>query len=470
MKLTKEQVLTISKGDQEIADFITGLLVIIDQQAKRIKQLEARVHELERQLGQNSNNSSKPPTSDGLRKPTHLRQAGGKKGAPKGHPGHTLRFCSKPDEVVTHTLEACSRCASLLTTTTYETRQVFDLPAPRVRVTEHRAQLACCSACGLEQRADFPAHVKAPTQYGDGFTAWTAYLHAYQMLPLERIAALFEDLTGLRPSEATLLSMLGRMHRQLEQAEQDIRKILFQKPLVHADETGVRVKEKLHWMHTVCTSDYTWLAIHDRRGSKGMNALGQLPFYLGTVVHDCFTSYFVNEYRFTHALCNAHLLRECKGIAEHDRHQWAASMMELLQESWQLAREYRQWEKPIPAEVVDAICSHYDEILKDAPYEWAKISKGKTKSKSENLAVRLAKYKPEILRFLWDAHTPFDNNQAERELRMVKVKQKISGCFRTLEGATQFARMRSVISTLIKQKLAVLPALVSSLSGQLRFG
>ncbi|WP_217900044.1 IS66 family transposase, partial [Paenibacillus herberti] len=416
-----------------------------------------------------------PPSSDGLRKPTNLRQAGGKKGAPKGHRGHTLRFSANPNEIVVHSLEACSRCSSPLSGSGYEVRQVFDLPAPRVHVIEHRAEKACCATCGLEQRAVFPAEVTAPVQYGHGFVALTTYLHAYQMLPLERIGALFEDLTGLRPSEATLLSMLGQMNRQLAKPEQDIRTALFNKPLVYADETGVRVMGKLRWLHVVSDSEWTWLAPHDQRGSQAMNELGQLPFYLGIVVHDCLSSYFKDDYAFMHVLCNAHLLRECKGIVEQDRHAWAAGMMDLLQEAWQVTKECRQREEAIPAEVIEAIEAHYDAILEDGQAEWAKApvekwgTRGrKAKSKAANLGERLAKHKPAILRFLRDAKVPFDNNQAERDLRMVKVKQKVSGSFRTTEGAKQFARMRSVISTIIKQKLELLPSLVSALSGKLR--
>jgi transposase len=451
----------------------------VEKQAKRIEQLEKRVHELERQLGQNSNNSSKPPSSDGLSKPNNLRQSGGKKGAPKGHQGHTLRFSSTPDEIVYHRLTSCMHCSTSLTdqeNVTYEQRQVFDLPAPTIRVTEHRAAKICCSACGIEQRASFPTHVNAPTQYGDGVAAWTAYLHAYQMLPLERISQLFEDLTGLRPSEATLLSMLGRMYQQMEQPEQQIRKALFHKPLVHADETGFRVGEKTTWMHTVSSADWTWLGVHAKRGSQAMDELGLLPFYLGDVVHDCWSSYFKAYYHFGHVLCNAHLLRECKGISEHDGHDWSKRMVELLQEGWQLARTSRLEQIPISEEIIRAISDHYDLILEEGKQEWrspSSLESGqrgrKSKSKAANLGERLTLHKASILRFLWDAQIPFDNNQAERDLRMVKVKQKVSGSFRTFSGAVHFARIRSVISTLIKQQKDVLSSLISACNGRLHF-
>lgn len=487
MDLTPQQVNTICKGDPEIASYFHALLAqnrqltqTVEKQAKRIEQLEKRVHELERQLGQNSHNSSKPPSSDGLRKPTNLRTPGGKKGAPKGHDGTTLRFVDEPDEFVIHTCSTCSACAASLNAVEsrgYEKRQVFDLPPPRIWVTEHRAEKKCCTQCGLQQSACFPEGVQAPTQYGAGFTAWTAYLHAYQMLPLERITQLFADLTGYQPSEATLLSSLRTMFHSLEKAEQTIRAQLFQKRVVHADETGCRVEGKTQWMHVVSDGDWTLLGVHPKRGSQGIDELGFFPFYTGTVVHDCLPTYFKEVYSFEHALCNAHLLRECQGIAEHDGHKWAIQMKELLQESWKLAQFARQDPFPLPLDVIEAIKAGYDAILENGKREWDKDvvrtksgSRGrKIKSKAANLGERLRIHKESIIRFLWDHHIPFDNNQAERDLRMVKVKQKVSGSFRTEAGAKIFARMRSVISTLLKQKSPVLSSLTSSLRGCFSF-
>ena len=480
MKLTPQQVNIICKGDEEIAGYFHALLTVVDQQAKRIEKLEKRVHELERQLGQNSNNSSKPPSCDGLRKPTNLRTPGGKKGAPKGHEGTTLHFVDEPNEIIVHALRACSGCLASLDAVesqTYEKRQVFDLPPPRIWVTEHRAEKKCCPQCGLQQKASFPERILAPTQYGEGFTAWAAYLHAYQMLPLERITRLFADLTGYQPSEATLLSSLQAMFHSLEGAEQTIRTQLFQKPVVHADETGCRIEGKTHWMHVVSDADWTLLGVHPKRGSQGMDELGFFPFYTGTVVHDCLPAYFKEIYSFDHALCNAHLLRECQGIAEHDGHEWATQMKELLQESWKLAQSSRQGCTALPKDVIEDIKDRYDDILESGKGEWEKDTvraksgpRGrKIKSKAANLGERLLIHKESIIRFLWDDHIPFDNNQAERDLRMVKVKQKVSGSFRTEYGAKNFARMRSVISTLLKQQLPVLSSLTNALHGQISF-
>jgi len=480
MKLTSQQVNIICKGDEEIAGYFHALLAVVDQQAKRIKELEKRVHELERQLGQNSNNSSKPPSSDGLRKPTNLRTPGGKKGAPKGHEGTTLYFVDQPDEIIVHALSTCLGCLASLDAVesqNYEKRQVFDLPPPRIWVTEHRAEKKCCPQCGLQQKASFPDRIHAPTQYGEGFAAWTAYLHAYQMLPLERITRLFADLTGYQPSEATLLSSLQTMFQSLEGAEQTIRTQLFQKFVVHADETGCRIGGKTHWMHVVSDADWTLLGVHPKRGSQGMDELGFFPFYIGTVVHDCLPVYFKEIYSFDHALCNAHLLRECQGIVEYDGHEWATQMKELLQESWKLVQSSRQDGTVLPKHAIEAMKNRYDDILESGKGEWEKDAvRAKTgprgrkiKSKAANLGERLRIHKESIIRFLWDDHIPFDNNQAERDLRMVKVKQKVSGSFRTESGAKKFARMRSVISTLLKQQLPVLSSLTNAIRGQFSF-
>jgi transposase len=297
------------------------------------------------------------------------------------------------------------------------------------------------------------------------------------MLPLERISQLFADLTGLKPSEATLLSFLQTMYGSLEQAEQTIRTQLFRKSVVNADETGCRIEGKTNWVHVVSDPQWTLLGVHEKRGSQAMDELTFFPFYTGTVVHDCHSSYFKEFYSFGHALCNAHLLRECQGIAEYDGHEWAKQMAELLKSSWKIAKASRLDRTPLSETVIQGILNRYDAILEAGSSEWAKDivrektgSRGrKIKSKAANLGERLTLYKQSILRFLWDEHIPFDNNQAERDLRMMKVKQKVSGSFRTKSGAKIFARLRSVVSTLLKQDRPVLTSLTSALCGQFSF-
>ncbi|MFD0715715.1 IS66 family transposase [Paenibacillus sp. GCM10027626] len=487
MKISSQQVNQICKGDEEIAGFFHELLAQnqqlmerVDQQAKEINELKMEVHELKRQLGQNSKNSSKPPSSDGLRKPVNQRQPGGKKGAPKGHQGHTLKFSAVPDEVIEHRIATCPNCHQSLQDAPdvgYEKRQVFDLPVPRVVVTEHRAYTTCCPHCQCTQQAPFPKEVLAPVQYGQGFTAWVAYLNVYQLLPLERMSQLLADMCGVCPSEASILWMLQNVDSALEPLETEIREQLGESPVVHADETGFRVEGKGQWLHVISNEKWTLLGVHESRGSKAIEAMGLLPGFSHIVVHDCYATYFQSSYPFSHALCNAHLLRECISIETYDGQQWATSMREFLQESWELAKTSRVEGIPLEEELLQTIEQRYDDILTEGRQEWSKadsaesrLAKGKKKqSKAANLGQRFQLHKEAILRFIRDARVPFDNNQAERDIRMAKVKMKVSGSFRTKEQAKRFARIRSVISTLRKQHLPILASLASALRGQFSF-
>lgn len=487
MKLTSQQVLQVSKGDVEIANFISSLLAqneklteLVETQAIQIKKLEKRVHELERQLGLNSSNSSKPPSSDGLRKKNNSREPGGKKGAPKGHEGHTLRFTLVPDEVILHTLPACKICHHSLADVPVQDwikRQVLDLPLSPLVTTEHRSEEKRCPCCHVVQSADFPAAVKAHVQYGDSFAAWTAYLSVYQLLPLKRITQFFFDLTGYRPSQRTLLEKLKTMADHVAEQEPVIKEILRKQPFIYCDETPMRLNGKLQHLHTHSNAEWTLLHMNANRCGPAFVEMDVLPTYTGVVVHDCFASYFKPHFEFSHALCNAHLMRECQGIVDHDRHQWASDMKELLKRSWVLAKATRAIDVPLADEVLNEIDQRYDDILELAKTEWAKdIVPEKTgprgrkcKSKAANLGQRFKDHKESILRFLYDARIPFDNNQAERDIRMSKVKQKISGCFRTELGGEQFARIRGFISTLQKQQLPLYESLVAVLLGRFHF-
>lgn len=473
MKFTSEQFYSMVAHAQALAE-------LVEKQAKEITILKARIQELERQLGQNSKNSSKPPSSDGFRKPTNLRKPGGKKGAPQGHSGTTLSFVDQPDKTVLHALSTCPGCQHSLAdvpSQSYEKRQVFDLPPPRMISTEHRAETKYCIYCGKYHTAAFPAEVKAPVQYGKSIAAWTVYLNAYQLVPLERISQMYKDLTGYRPSQATLLSHLQTMSNALEPVETHIKKQLLDSAVAHADETGLRVGAKNYWMHTTCNAEWTHLTVHESRGTEGMKEAGILPSFTGHLVHDFYWPYFKDIFSFRHVLCNAHLIRECQGITEHDKHQWSAEMKTLLQESWEKVRASRRTDEPLPEAWIQEQERRYDEILaqgvverlKEAVPEKTSGPGRKAKSKAGNLAHRFEQYKSAILAFLRDAKIPFDNNQAERDIRMVKVKTKVSGCFRTEEGAKQFARIRSVISTLRKKGLPILDSLVLALRGEFSF-
>ncbi|MCC3377639.1 IS66 family transposase, partial [Cohnella sp. REN36] len=281
---------------------------------------------------------------------------------------------------------------------------------------------------------------------------------------------------GCRPCDKTLLSYLESASSKLKPVENTIRERLKESAVLHCDETGLRIQGTTNWVHVASNANYTLLTLHASRGSQGMQAGGILAAYDGIVVHDSYGAYFRNEFGFERQLCCAHLLRELQGITEYDNHRWSSRMKQLLQLSWKLACKYREQEKPLPEALLQRLQSQYDAILKHGAAEWQKDPvrektgpRGrKVKSKAGNLAQRLLAHKAAILRFLSNPQVPFDNNQAERDVRMLKVKQKISGCFRTWEGAVHFARIRSVISTLIKRSHPILASLSSAFLGELK--
>lgn len=481
MMYTEKQIEEISHGQpSEIASFITNLLLHIDKLEAHIVKLETRVKVLERQVGLSSANSSKPPSSDGLRKPKSTRASGGKKGAPKDHDGHTLRMVDEPDVIEWHPVHSCVHCeASLeeIAVDSYSRRQVVDLPLPKIVVTEYRSEKKCCPNCGTKQQAPFPAHIKAPVQYGNSWAAWCAYLHTYQLLPLDRMCQLFQDLTGIRPSEATLLHCLDTFHYQLEPIEQYIRQEIAKSPVLHADETGMRIENKTQWLHVVSSEHWTLYYPHEKRGKKAIEAHGILPTYTGVLVHDFWASYFSPTNTYEHAMCGAHLLRECQGIMDYDGHQWASEMQMFLRETWSQVKQARQAGHPVEECLVVEWEARYDAILSQGVKEWSTVltpeeplKRGrKKKSKAANLGERFQLFKTAILRFIRDVHVPFDNSLAERDVRMMKVKQKISGSFRTMKGAVQFARIRGFISTIRKQQRDVFSSLLSVQCGHFSF-
>jgi transposase len=496
-------LLAMGSGPTALVDFVQGLVrsytAEIEALNHRIKTLEAQLNELrnqsaeiedlqvrvkilEGQLNQNSRNSSKPPSSDGLRKPpVNLRKPGGKMGAPYEHKGHTLQQTEQPHHMVTLPApEVCPNCSTSLhdtPVTGQEKRQVFDMPLPQLVVTQWQAEQKWCECCDHLVHAPFPAEVRAPVQYGSGIAAWTAYLNARHMIPLQRIQELFADLTGHCPSEATLLSMMDRVHDQLEPHELFIRDRLLQAPILHSDETGYRVGGTTEWLITHSTAEWTYLSVQDVRGINGFDAIGVLRKYKGIVVHDCFAPYFSHKYDFVNALCGAHLMRECIGIVQNDRQRWATRMLRLLRTAWHIAKEARANNRALKSEDIHRIERIYDNILKQGVTEWHRgVVRPKTgprgrkcKSKAQNLGERFLLHNTSVLRFLHDARVPFDNNQAERDLRMAKVKQKVSGSFRTWTGAQRFARAHGFISTLRKQSIPVLQSLSSVAQGKFTF-
>jgi transposase len=447
--------------------------------------LKARLAKLERRLELNSSNSAKPPSSDGLKKParvTSLRERSGKKpGGQKGHKGETLRQVTDPNEVVDHYPPACAMCGAGLdpeTSVGHSARQVFDLPEPQpLVVTEHRAHDCQCVACGTKTRGLFPDGVNAPVQYGARITAFVIYLLHYQLLPENRLAALMADLFGVKVATATIARMSRICAERLRGFAATVRDLVAGAQVKHMDETGFRIGGKTQWLHVASTALLTFYRVCAKRGSLLANVAG-------IVVHDHWKPYYTMQ-GVLHALCNAHHLRELKALVEIEKEEWARKMQRLLRRACHAANRARERGVPMKPRLIECFERRYDAILAEglvcheaqAPLVRAAIKGGgKRRGRAprrtgHNLLLRLATRKQDTLRFLHDATVPFTNNQAERDARMMKLRQKISGGFRSLQGAMDFALIRSFFSTARKQGWNIIDALTrdpSNLAKSLR--
>lgn len=431
----------------------------------------ARIQELEDQLAKNSGNSGKPPSSDGLKKkpaPKSLRSKGKRKnGGQKGHQGHTLAMVEQADHIVLHELASCPHCEADLASVEVESvekRQVFDVPPVRLEVTEHQTEIKCCPDCGQMVKGQFPADVRQPVQYGARLKSQAVYLNNYQLLPLARISELFGDFYGHLTSEALILSANNTLEEQIEPALEAIKTELLQATVTHSDESGLRVEGKLNWLHVMSTPQLTFYAVHPKRGQEAMRDIGLLPAFGGLNIHDGWASYFKFE-NCSHALCNAHHLRELIFIVERYQQTWADQMIQLLLDIKTEVAETAP-AMTLPSARIDYYEQLYDELLEQGlaanppPQTPPPKKRGRKKqTPPKNLLDRLEKYKAETLAFMHDFRVPFDNNLAERDVRMIKVKQKISGTFRTRTGAETFCAIRSYISTVRKQKKGIIQAL-----------
>jgi transposase len=437
--------------------------------------LWARVKELEDRLAKDSHNSSKPPSSDGLKKkPKSLRQkSGNTPGGQPGHPGTTLCLVDEPDQITVHSPAACCYCGACLEPvppTGFKRRQVHDLPPLCLHVSEHRALCKRCPACQALNRACFPAAVSRPVQYGPNLKALCVYLQQYQLLPFERTSELLSDLLGTSLSQGTLATMLATCQERLDPVEAAIKAAITEAPIADLDETGTRIDGKLHWLHTASTQELTFYAHHDRRGKAALDAIGVLPAFGGTAIHDAFCSYLGYD-DCAHALCNAHLLRDLIALKEQSGQPWTGKMIALLLAIKQAVDMTKaQGGTHLSSACLNDFEARYQALVAQGflanPAPPASGKRGRPKpSAAKNLLDRLDAHRALVLAFLYPFWVPFDNHLAERDLRMAKVRQKVSGGFRSGEGAALFCRIRGYISTLRKQGCHILPALQSVFEG-----
>ena len=444
-----------------------------------IKELQKQVKELQDRLVKDSHNSSLPPSTDRFVRPKKtksLRKKSGKQvGGQPGHPGQALELSAAPDQVivlapVTH----CQHCQADLSTTdvrTVERRQVIDSAQPRSETMEYQAQWKCCPHCQGYTSAAFPSEVRAPVQYGPRIAAIAVYLQVHQLLPQARAAEICADVLGLPLAQATLVAMQARAARYVEPVETQIKEALIQAPVIHQDESGLYVMGKRWWVHVSSTKTLTHYGVHRSRGATALQAIGIAPAFEGTSVHDAWPTYF--QYEYGHALCGVHLLRELTFLAEEEHCVWATDLMDLLgrmKTTAASARANALW--MVPSSELTMLLHAYDDLLlaADALHPHALSPPGKRgrpkQSAARNLLNRLLTRKSQVLAFLLDLQVPFDNNLAERDVRMVKVQQKVSGTFRSEQGAVAFCRLRGYLSSLRKQGFHLLDALEATLRGQ----
>ncbi|MGG6263192.1 IS66 family transposase [Leptolyngbya sp. AN03gr2] len=470
LTISRDEISAIyAQGEDAVIALVEAL---VEQFTTQIVMLEQRVESLENQVAKNSRNSSKPPSGDGFKPQpkSQRRKSERSSGGQKGHPGQTLEWSSEVDEVIVHSVEACEVCGSSLgevAVESWDVRQVQGLPPIVLNVTEHRAEVKCCPGCQTLNRGAFPVGVNSVVQYGASLKSLMVYLLDYQLLPSARVEELLSDVFGCTLSEATLYTSRERCFDELEPIEDWIFEQVATADVIHCDETGMRVKGGLWWLHVASTDGFTFYFVHTKRGKAALEAMALLPNYEGISVHDGWKSYA--QYECDHALCNAHHLRELEFICERYQQVWAEEMSILLRDIKQQVDDAKaQGQATLNPDLVQWFEERYQVLVSaglaanSSPPSSPEVAKSRGRPKqspAKNLLDRLQQHQSQVLAFMHDFRVPFDNNQAERDLRMMKLKQKISGGFRSVVGAQMFGRIRGYISTLKKQGLNVLDAL-----------
>jgi len=449
---------------------------LIEKQAGLIEKLVAEIAELHSRLKMNSRNSSKPPSSDGYAKPapkSRRVRSGKRPGKQPGDPGHHLAQRADPDATRIHAPSTCENCGDDLSdaeVTDRIRRQVYDLPPVALFCTEHQAERRRCH-CGAETTGTFPPEATAPACYGPLLRAYVCYLVTRQHIPVARVAEQLRDTYGAPVSTGTIVAMVKEGAAMLDEFLAQVKDLLIASDVANADETGLRVEAHLQWVHAVSTGDLTLYHLDEERGTKAMDAMGVIEHLCGVLVHDGWSAYRTYE-NLTHGLCNAHHLRELEAAASADGQGWAKDMAGLLTETWHQVLEAKAAAKSaLGDDELAEIRTRYDAIIAAGHVANPPVAptgkRGRPKrTKAHNLLLRLDTYADDVLRFATDFAVPFDNNLSERDVRMVKIAQKVSGGFRSTEGAEAFLAFRSYLSTAAKQGMNRLEALRQLFNGE----
>jgi transposase len=450
---------------------------------KALNEALETIKELRAQLGQNSRNSNWPSSRDKGKKRRSSKSLRSKSeksaGGQPGHEGHTLEFSAVPDRVESHRPQRCIHCQSELapeqSVTSVQRRQVVDLPPLQVQVVEHQVETVVCRCCGGESRGVFPEGVTQPVQYGPRLKGLSVYLKHVQLIPYERTRALLQDLFGVQLSPGTLENFVAGAARRLQPVMKQVKKALVHSPVVHFDESGFYIGGTRQWLHSASSRSLTYYAPHPARGKQATETIGILPDFTGTAHHDHWSAYWQYT-QCEHALCNAHLLRELNALQEQGDQPWTAHFKRFLLATKRVVEAARQrGDQTLSTPKLAQVERLFDRLTTAALTAnpppaggWPQGKRGRPKkTKARNLAERLETFRFAMLAFVYDFNVPFDNNLAERDIRMLKVQQKISGCFRSPQGAKDFCAIRSYISCLRKQQLDLWSGLNSIFSGQL---
>jgi len=464
--------------EQGIEAIILLIESIVKEYGSQLEELSKRLEELENQKAKNSKNSHQPPSTDGFGKQTKsLRKKSERKvGGQDGHEGHNLAWQETADIVIKHEVVECQVCGYDLREVEgeiVEKRQVHDLPVIKVQVTEHQIEKKHCPHCDLVRESKFPPSVEHWVQYGENIKGLVTYLNQYQLIPSQRVQELMKEVFGSEIGQGTIYNLVQKCHQALEPIETKIKEQIQESEVTGFDETGTRVSGKGLWLHVASTETHTYYQVHEKRGQVAMDAIGILPDYKGKAVHDGFKSY--NQYQCSHYLCNAHHLRELTFIHERFNQPWAEQMIDLLCSINDAVKQAKlDHQTALEPSKITAFEFKFQQIIDRAyqanpepePDPDAPKTRGRKKRpKPLNLILRLDLQREQVLGFMYDFAVPFDNNLAERDIRMTKLKLKTSGCFRSLNGANAFARIRGYISTLRKQGLDILDSLINLFRG-----